>query len=120
MSSKDTELVEKFVASFAKLAHLEADEILDPVAWRLADGEANEFGQKAWKPVRQETIATHLGLLYAVLPARFPPLSESLVLQYRWADVDLQLFTLFANPPAQDLKPLSSRISADKYLWSHL
>jgi hypothetical protein len=55
-----------------------------------------------------------------VLPARFPPLYEKLILEYRWADVDLQLSTLFAKPPGQDLKPALGRISSDKYLCDHL
>lgn len=120
MSSKDTELVEKFVASFTKLAELKTNEILDPVAWQLAEGVSDEFGYRVWRPIKQQTAPSYLDAIYSETPARFPPLYETLILAYRWADVDLQLFTLLANPPAQDLKPLLGRISADKYLWNHL
>jgi hypothetical protein len=33
--------------------------------------------------------------------------------------VDLQLFTLLANPPGPDLNPLLGWLSGDKYLWEH-
>ena len=73
-----------------------------------------------WLPTKQQTDAIELDALYNALPARFPPLYEKLILVYRWADVDLQLFTLFANPAGQNLQPLLKRISADKILWNHL
>ncbi len=39
------ELVEKFIASFAVVAEtLDADEILDPIAWQVANGPADEYG----------------------------------------------------------------------------
>ena len=89
------ELIEKFVASFESVAEeMVADEILDPVGWQLASGPANDYGRKPWRPRRERTNASELQPLYAKLPARFPPLYEELVLSYRWADVDLQTFTL--------------------------
>lgn len=120
MSSKDSELVDRFVLSFAKLDDLWADSCLDPIAWGLADGEPDESGRRAWRPIKYDTDPACLDPLYAVLPGRFPPLYESLVLHYRWADVDLQSFTLLANPMEHDLKPLLARISADQHLWNHL
>jgi len=120
VNSKDLELIDRFVLTFAKLDSLRADQILDPVAWELAEGKPNESGRKAWRPVQYPTDASCLEPLYAVLPARFPPLYESLVLRYRWADVDLQSFTLLANPMGNNLKPLLQRISADQHLWSFL
>ena len=120
MNSKDASLVEQLIGSFEKLGDLKANAILDPAAWQLAVGEPDEFGAKDWRPLKQETDRIHLNSLYSVIPSRFPPLYEQLILSYRWADVDLQLFTLFANPPGPDLEPLLKRISADGYLYSHL
>ena len=51
--------------------------------------------------------------LYQRLPARFPPLYEQLVLSYRWAEVDLDLVTLLANPLGMDLSGLSEAIFRD-------
>ena len=120
VNSKDLELIDRFVLSFARLDSLRADQTLDPIAWELAEGEPNESGRSAWRPVQYPTDASCLEPLYAVLPARFPPLYESMVLHYRWADVDLRLFTLLANPMGADLGPLLRRISADQHLWDHL
>src|SRR5258707_15690881 len=98
------ELIEKFIAGFEAVADdLDADEILDPIAWQLATGLANEYGRKEWRPVTQRTDAGDLDPLYARLPARFPPLYEHLVLSYRWADIELHSFTLFANPLGEGL-----------------
>jgi len=120
VNSKDLELIDRFVLSFAKLDSLLADQILDPLAWELAKGEPNEFGSRAWRPIKFVTDPACLDPLYAVLPARFPPLYEFLILNYRWADVDLQSFTLLANPMGDDLKPLLKTISADQHLWNFL
>jgi hypothetical protein len=47
------ELVEKFIASFAAVAEtFDADEILDPVAWQLATGPADEYGYKRSSPIK--------------------------------------------------------------------
>ncbi|MGC2420758.1 MAG: hypothetical protein WA405_03810, partial [Candidatus Acidiferrales bacterium] len=58
--------------------------------------------------------------LYAKLPAQFPRLFEFLVLSYRWAEVDLGLFRLVANPPGPDLGPLLAEMSRDPHLWDFL
>jgi hypothetical protein len=120
VNSKDSELIDHFVRGFAELDDLRVASGIDPIAWELAEGEADEFGRRAWRPLEHETDPACLQPLYAVLPARFPPLYESMVLRYRWADVDLQSFTLMANPIGGDLMPLLRRISADQYLWSQL
>lgn len=117
---RDTELIARFVSCFERLDDLSADQILDPIAWELTEGEPDQFGQRAWRPLKQSTDPACLQPLYAVLPARFPPLYEFLVLNYRWADVDLQSLTLLANPIGDDLSRLLTRISADQYLWDHL
>jgi hypothetical protein len=67
-----------------------------------------------------QTDLTALDPVYAKLPARFPPLYERLVLSYRWADVDLQRFTLPANPPGDELSGLPQKIMKAKGLWETL
>jgi len=86
----------------------------------LATGPENAYGRKEWRPLAQRTEASELDPLYAKLPARFPPLYEQLVLSYRWADVDLQPFTLLANPPGNGLSGLLQRVISDKGLWETL
>jgi len=47
------ELVEKFIASFAVVAEtLDADEILDPIAWQVAKGARRRVRIKALEPDR--------------------------------------------------------------------
>jgi len=99
---------------------LDADEILDPIAWKLVIGPETERGERQWLPIKVETDSAGLQPLHAKLPARFPPLYEDRVLFYRWADVDLQTFTLLANPLGDGLTGLLQRISKDKGLWETL
>ncbi len=120
MNPKDRDLVDKFVATFTKLDDSRANEVLAPIGWQFAIGEPDEFGQKIWRPIKQETDRVHLDAVYSILPARFPPLYEELVLSYRWPDVDLRLFTLFANPLGADLRQFQKRMSADKYMYDFL
>jgi hypothetical protein len=120
LSSKNSELMVHFVLSFAMLDELWADRTLDPIAWELAAGESYELGRKTWWPAKQRTDPSYLQPLHAAVPTRFPSLYESLVLHFLWADVDLRLFTLFANPKAGDLKLLLGRIATDQHFWNHL
>jgi len=113
-------LVERFVASFEKLDEMSADEVLDPVAWQLATGEGDQYGFKSWRPIRVHTPLDALEVIYAKLPARFPPLYEQLVLSYRWAEVDLQAYRLLANPPGPNLSGLLQEMSRDSILWNTL
>jgi len=43
-----------------------------------------------------------------------------LLLSYRWAEVDLQSYTLLANPPGRDLSRFFEQISKDPGLWESL
>jgi hypothetical protein len=115
------ELGRKFIESFEFVAaNLDFFEDLEATAAPLATGPAGDYGQRRWKPVHVETAASALEPLYAKLPARFPPLYELLVLSYRWADVDLETFTLLANPPSEGLSGLWQRIIKDNGLWETL
>src|SRR5215469_2156711 len=108
IKKREAELVERFIATFEKLGEMRAVKELDPVAWELAFGDPHpRLGHKHWRPIRVDTSSEYLEPIYAKLPARFPPLYERLVLSYRWAEIDLELFTLLANPPGFDLSRLS-------------
>ena len=115
------ELIDKFIASFEVVAeNLDVFETIDSIAAPLAVGPTNEYGQRRWRPIKVQTDLTALDPVYAKLPARFPPLYEQLVLSYRWADVDLQRFTLLANPPGDELSGLLQKIMKAKGLWETL
>jgi hypothetical protein len=120
ITAYESTLVERFVASFEKLDEMKADEILDPVAWQLASGEADNLGWKSWRPARFSTDRSELDAIYAKLPARLPHLYERLVLSYRWAEVELGFFTLLANPPGATLSGLFHEMSKDQILWDVL
>lgn len=113
-------LLQVFIASFEKLDRMDAAECINPVAWQLAVGDPNARGRKKWQPIEVTAEQECLDPLYSQLPARFPHLYERLVLSYRWADVDLQTFTLQANPPGLGLSALLREISGDSILWESL
>jgi len=113
-------LLEKYIASFSKLNEMAAAEEIDPIAWQLATGEADQYGFKKWRPLRFEAERSALDVLYQELPARFPPLFEALVLSYRWAEVDLGSYRLVANPPGQDLSGLLNKMAGAPDLWEML
>jgi hypothetical protein len=119
MGSHD-DLIEKYVACFSRLDEMLAIESIDPVAWQLATGPADEYGFKRWQPLRFKTEASALKPLYDRLPARFPCLFEELVLSYRWAEVDLQSYRLVANPAGPDLSGLLRNMGLDLGLWEAL
>src|ERR1700761_175409 len=94
---RDALLIDQFVAAFPALDEMTVDELLDPIAWQFTVGEPNEYGQKPWRPLRSPTDPWCLLSLNAKIPTRFPRLYERLLLAYRWAEVDLQVFRLLAN-----------------------
>src|SRR6266481_8517113 len=103
LSSEDELLVDRFVASFERLSELIANELLDPISWQLSIGERDQHGLKHWRPIKVSADRALIAEIYSELPARFPPLFELLLLSYRWAEVDLRLYRLLANPPGRDL-----------------
>src|SRR5215469_5660339 len=113
-------LVDEFVACFEKLDEMTADEILNPAAWKLAVGEPGALGRRTWQPLRVEAERSDLDALYGGLPARLGTAFERLLLAYRWAEVDLETFTLMANPPGANLEGFLQGISRDKNLWKEL
>ena len=117
---RESLLAEQYVASFAKLDDLRASPVTDPIGWRLAEGEEDGYGRKRWRPIHVQTDFSLLEPVYTKLPGRFPPLYERLVLSYRWAEVDLESYSLLANPPGPDLSGLLAEISKDPGLWNAL
>ena len=116
----DAELLEEFAASFEKLDEMTNWRGIDQVALELRSGEPDGYGQFDWRPSKTFGEPGLLELLYANLPARFPPLYEKLVLSYRWAEVDLGSFRLLPNPPGPDLSRLLAEITRDRALWESL
>jgi hypothetical protein len=114
-------LIEEFVASFEFVARdLTFSEVIDPVAAQLVAGGVDAFGRRQWRPLKVQTDRSALDTIYAKLPARFPPLYEELLLAYRWADVDLEILTLLANPPGESLTNLLCAIQGDPHLTPDL
>jgi hypothetical protein len=116
----EADLIDQFVASFAKLDEMWGFRETDPIAWSLRVGDLDEYGGTKWLPARVATDPAMLTPLYQKMPARFPPLYEQLVLSYRWATVDLGSFRLLANPPDKDLTGLLAQITADRGLQESL
>lgn len=109
--SNDSKLIDNFVASFDKFGELSTWG--DPIAEKLAVGDLDEDGEQEWRPIRAVTSGSHLEALYQNLPAHYPPLYEQLVLSYRWAKVDLELFRLWPNPAGSTLKGLGEEVYRD-------
>jgi hypothetical protein len=107
----EEDLLEQFVGAFGKLAEMAEFVTTHPVVAELAVGEPNEWGKVIWKPSKVTIAKENLDPVYSKLPARFPPLFERFVLSYRWAEVDLGLYTLLANPPGPDLSRLFEPMS---------
>ena len=113
-------LLEQFVGTFDKLCEMAEYADIYPIVAEFAVGEPDELGQTHWHPLKVSTDDHCLGPLYAKLPARFPPLFERLLLSYRWAEVDLQSYTLLPNPPGRELSRFFEQISKDPGLWESL
>jgi hypothetical protein len=112
-SAEDEVLLEQFVATFHRFGDTVLFADLDPAAVPLAAGPVDELGFQHWAPRAVDTPRSVLPRLYEKLPARFPPLYEQLILSYRWAEVDLNLVTLLANPMGPDLSGLRQEIFND-------
>ncbi len=116
----EEDLLEQFVGSFGKLNLMDESVNIYPVVAELAVCEPDEWGRVRWQPSKATTARESLNPIYDKIPARFPPLFERLALSYRWAEIDLQLFTLLANPPGPDLSRFFEQISKDPALWAAL
>jgi len=111
----DAELLAQFVAAFEVFDDMCALEVPAKLIVR-----SDEPGFTYWRPKQISTPRAALDSLYNELPARFPPLYESLILSYRWALVGVEAFQLLPNEPAEDLSPLLSAIKIDPCLFQTL
>lgn len=109
----DADLLERFVRSFQEFDELLANE---PVPQELDGGlDDSRWARQKWKPVAIATGPAALAEVYRKLPGRLPPLYESLVLSYRWLDVELgSVVRLLPNPPGPTLQGLLINITADR------
>ena len=116
----DADLLDRFVASFAKFGSMSEARELHPIAWELRVGEPDQWGFFEWRPARVTTDSSLLRPVYQKIPAPFAPLYEQLVLSYRWDMVYLDSFTLLPNPPGSDLGGLLAAMTQDAALWANL
>jgi hypothetical protein len=121
ISQTDAFLLDRFVGTFGELSGLRFYPKTDPVAKEFSTGKDNEYDiEENWKPVRVSTGVSALEALQSKLPARLPKLFERLLLNFRWAEVDLDFYTLTANPLGSDLSRWLGEASRDKFLWTFL
>jgi hypothetical protein len=120
LPKSDTDLLERFVGRFAELSDLSFFPETDPTAKEFSTGRRDDYGEEYWRPVRITTAPSALDTLYSKLPARLPQLFEGLLLSYRWAEVDLDVFTLTANPLGDDLSGWLAESSRDAFMWKFL
>ena len=114
----DTKLLTQFVESFARLDDMFAPEGIVNELLVKQETETWEIWREfpRWQPLLVETDTSELNPLYQRIEGTFPLLYESLLLSYRWLEVDLKLLRLFANPPDHDFAELSETIFADRAL----
>lgn len=70
--------------------------------------------------IKSETKQTCLEHLYSMLPAKFPPLYEKLLLSYRWQEIDLGILRLLESPEEQDFTGITDAIFRDTALSESL
>jgi len=116
----EDELIEQFIASFDKLDEMVESPEIYPLVKQFAVGVPDSYGRVRWEPMRVRTDRSQLKPLLAKLPASFPPLFEKLLLSFRWAEVDLQLFRLLPNPPGPDLNGLLEGMKKAPAFWENL
>src|SRR5579862_2741930 len=117
----DADLLAEYTAAFEQLDDL-ADFAVAPGLWVTTDADGLEY----WRLRQVTTPPSALEVLYRGLglpgrgSTRLPPLYETLLLSYRWAEVDLGTYRLLPNEPAEDLSPLLAALRADKHLYETL
>lgn len=90
-----------------------------PIEPLLTD-ETDEQGWRRWHPLAVRTGSKALDDLNGQLPGRLPHLFEKLLLNWRWAEVDVGVCTLYANPPGDDLGGWLAQVRAGHDLWNEL
>jgi len=113
-------LVSQYVSAFEKFDEMSVWPHRYPHAGALAVGPPSDAGLVAWRPQRTDVSPVLLDGLYGRLPAKFPPLFETLLLTFRWAEVSLDRYSLMANPLGPNLDGFFKEISKDSGLWESL
>lgn len=86
----------------------------------------DDYGNAQWRPREIKTNRAALESLYRGLGLsgegveRLPALYETLILNYRWEEVDMGCYRLLGNEPAEDFSPLVGTMRKDKHLFSTL
>ena len=120
-STRDEALLADYVSAFTRLDNTTRPSV--PAELRVG---TDEHGELLWQPGRYTTPVSALDALYRGMgfsgegSCRFPRLYERLVVSYRWMEVDLGIYRLLANPPADDLSPLQAAMCNDKHLFEVL
>jgi len=110
-SRKDSQLLDSFAQSFARMDDLFCSHNQPPPN-ALADAiDSDDWDIIRWKPARLDSTREGVKELRRV--GRLPSLFESFAETYSWLDVDLRVCRLFENPPAADLVTLSNAMFAD-------
>jgi hypothetical protein len=109
----DQQLVDEFVACFTRL-----DDLIVHSRFDIPPEFQTDWidGFDRWRPLAVQTERAALAAVYRLLPCRFPPLYERLILSYRWLGVDLRLLRLLPNLPGRTLEPLIHEIFRDRIL----
>ena len=113
-------MLSQYVSSFETFDDMIVyQELSLPGQRELRSGPYDEHGSQTWKPAQVSTPRRYLEALYEVIPSRFPPLYEQLILSYRWGEVELDRYTLLANPTGDDLSGLLGQIQM-RHIWDAL
>ncbi len=128
-SEQDRTLLAQFVATFEKFGELRVLEneidFTQEIVEAFIQGTI-DISWKEWRPQAHQTEAVELGKFYQALgllgkgSTRFPPLYETLILSYRWSEVDLGRYRLLANEFSSDLSPLARCIRQGEGFFSTL
>jgi hypothetical protein len=117
----DAELLDRFIDTFGRSDELEISQSagVDGDLAPILTGPWDADGWARWQPTAVNTPPNALQELYAAVPGPVPPLYESLILSYRWAEVDLGRLRLLASLPP-GLGGLVAAVTRDKGLFAEL
>jgi hypothetical protein len=107
------ELLDAFVGAFAAFDDLAVSSPGATETPLLVDG-LSALGLPQWRPLRALTGRVALEALYRQVPSGLPALFEALLLRWRWAEVEVGVVTLLANPVGVDLSGFAGEVLKDR------